>query len=108
MKFTRDISFSNYYRHKSSAQPISTPPPDEPNEGQMDVPQSLKRGIQEVMTGCWGQQIEGMQIDSYRICWYVFLCPIPSNTPRHTFSKVDLHQPIFSIPYSLVPLVFEK
>ena len=70
MKFCRSISFSNSYCHEASDQIISSPPPAQFDEGQRDVSESLKKEIQIVMKGCWGRQIEGMEIDSYRICWY--------------------------------------
>ncbi|KAL8687403.1 MAG: hypothetical protein Q9218_006412 [Villophora microphyllina] len=71
IKFTRDISFSNFQPHKASNQSISSPPFDQPNEGQQDVPESLKQEIQTVMTGIWGRQFSDndMKISSYRICW---------------------------------------
>ncbi|KAL8897116.1 MAG: hypothetical protein Q9207_007377, partial [Kuettlingeria erythrocarpa] len=70
IKFTRDISFSNFQAHKASGQSISSPPIDRPNEGQTDVPESLKREIQTVMNGIWGRQFSDneMKISSYRIC----------------------------------------
>ena len=71
LKFTRDISFSNFQQHQASRQNISSPPIDQPNEGQMDVPQSLKREIQIVMEGIWGRQFSDndMKTSSHRICW---------------------------------------
>ena len=69
MKFCRDISFSNFYKHAESGQMISTPPLDQEDEGQSNVPLGLKDEIQTVMKGIWGKQAEGMEIDSYRICW---------------------------------------
>lgn len=69
MKFCRDISFSNFYKHAKSGQMISTPPFEQKNEGQSNVPKALQDEIGTVMKGIWGRQADGMEIDSYRICW---------------------------------------
>ena len=71
IKFIRDLSFSNFQPHKASNQSISSPPIDQPNEGQTEVPESLKQEIQTVMTGIWGRQFSDndMKVSSYRICW---------------------------------------
>ena len=69
MKFCRDISFSNLYKHNELGQIISTPPLEQKDEGQSNVPKGLRDEIQTVMKGIWGRQADGMAIDSYRICW---------------------------------------
>ena len=69
MKFCRDISFSNFYKHAKLGQMISTPPFEQENEGQSNAPKALRDEIQTVMKGIWGRQADGMEVDSYRICW---------------------------------------
>ena len=69
MKFCRDISFSNFYKHAESGRVISTPPLDQEDEGQPSTPQRLKDEIQIVMKGIWGRRAKCMEIDCYRICW---------------------------------------
>ena len=69
MKFCRDISFSNFYKHNKLGKMISTPPLEQKDEGQSSVPKGLRDEIQTVMKGIWGRQADGMEIDSYRICW---------------------------------------
>ncbi|KAL9609985.1 MAG: hypothetical protein Q9167_005287 [Letrouitia subvulpina] len=74
IKVTRDISFSNFQLHKASKQCISSPPVDQLNEGQMNVPESLKKEIQTVMKGIWGREFSDndMKTSFYRICWDSF------------------------------------
>lgn len=69
MEFCRDISFSNSYKHAKTGKIISTPPFEQTDEGQYNVPQRLKDELQTVVRGIWGKQAVGMEFDSYRICW---------------------------------------
>lgn len=70
LKFCRDISFVNTYRHASSHQSISTPPVDDNGrEDQSYAPQALKDEIALVMKGILGREADGLEIQSYRMCW---------------------------------------
>ena len=51
MKFCRDISFSNFYKHNELGQMMSTPPLEQKDEGQSSVPKGLGDEIQTVMKG---------------------------------------------------------
>ncbi|KAE8443743.1 hypothetical protein EG329_001423 [Mollisiaceae sp. DMI_Dod_QoI] len=68
LKFCVDVSFKNTSLHKASGQMISAPP-DEPHQGQHDVPQSLKDECRRVVKGIYGERLEHHEFDSFRICW---------------------------------------
>ena len=69
-KFCRDISFANTYRHPGTCEDISTPPEDgSHHEDQSYAPRILKDEIALVMKGILGKEAEGLEIQSYRVCW---------------------------------------
>ena len=73
MKIARDESFSHYVHHEASNQKISVPP-ESINQtvwGQ-NVPQGLKDECNEVVRRSLGEKADGLEIEAYRLCWYVF------------------------------------
>lgn len=72
MKIARDESFSHYVQHEASNQKISIPPESRSQTvwGQ-DVPQGLKDECNEVVRRSLGEKAEGLEIEAYRLCWYV-------------------------------------
>jgi sarcosine oxidase/L-pipecolate oxidase len=74
LKFCKDASFTNKYKHEASGSVISTPPTDKPDERQSECPKILRHEIASVMQGIFGKEVEGLEIESYRICWYAALC----------------------------------
>ena len=72
MKIARDESFSHYVQHEASNQKISIPPESRSQTvwGQ-NVPQGLKDECIEVVRRSLGKKAEGLEIEAYRLCWYV-------------------------------------
>lgn len=70
LKFCVDVSFKNTSLDSSSGQQISAPP-DSSHQDQHNVPESLKKECQRVITGIFGKELAGSQFESFRICWYV-------------------------------------
>jgi hypothetical protein len=76
LKIARDESFSHYVDHKASNQKLSMPPEfkNQTVWGQ-NVPQGLKEECKEVLRQSLGEQSEGLEIEAYRLCWYVIHSP---------------------------------
>lgn len=73
MKIARDESFSHNIQHEASHQKFSTPPElkNQTVWGQ-NVPQGLKEECTEILRKSLGELAEGLDIEAYRLCWYVF------------------------------------
>lgn len=69
LKFCVDVSFMNTSLHAKSGQMISAPP-DQLDQAQHDIPQSLKDECFRVVKGIYGKELEDVHFDSFRICWY--------------------------------------
>ncbi|KAI4163404.1 MAG: hypothetical protein LQ342_002911 [Letrouitia transgressa] len=69
LKFCRDVSFSNKRQHPELSKIISSPPTDQPNEGQKVPPQDLRDEIDRVKKDLFGKQADEMDFDQYRVCW---------------------------------------
>ncbi|KKY25353.1 putative sarcosine oxidase [Phaeomoniella chlamydospora] len=73
LKFNFQKSFTNTVFHEASNQIISIPP-DAVTQSTWsdDVPEILKQDCGRVVTNTYGdQQVKGLRVESYRICWYV-------------------------------------
>jgi sarcosine oxidase / L-pipecolate oxidase len=70
LKFCVDVSFKNTSLHEKSGQMISAPP-DQADQAQHTIPQSLKGECTRVVKGIYGKELADFQFDSYRICWFV-------------------------------------
>ncbi|PGH15719.1 hypothetical protein AJ80_05427 [Polytolypa hystricis UAMH7299] len=69
LKFNYERSFTNYEPHKSG-QEISVPPSQNPDTAwNQDVPQGLKDEIHTVVKHTYGDWIQGLKIENYRMCW---------------------------------------
>ena len=70
LKFCRDVSFTHNVHHAASDQIISVPPkaPNLSTWGQ-DVPSGLKQEVDHVKKQIYGKKTEGLEFESYRICW---------------------------------------
>lgn len=78
LKIARDESFSHYVHHKASDQTLSVPPKFKNQTAWgPNVPQGLKEECKEILRKSLGEQAEGLEIESYRLCWYVVSLPRP-------------------------------
>jgi sarcosine oxidase/L-pipecolate oxidase len=94
LKFTRDGCFTNKYTHAEAGLIISTPPPDRPDERQSECPRKLRDEIAIVTKGIFGKEFQGLEIDSYRICW----CGIPHDL----YGRNSLKLTVISLPRDAV------
>ncbi|KAL2041194.1 hypothetical protein N7G274_006139 [Stereocaulon virgatum] len=70
LKFNSELSFTNNVYHEESDQMISIPPTAQSQRTwSQDVPQILKDDVRRVMTNTYGKQVEGIEVESYRMCW---------------------------------------
>ncbi|KAH0559377.1 hypothetical protein GP486_004111 [Trichoglossum hirsutum] len=70
LKFTYEVSFTNMVYHEKSKQTISVPPePVSQSTWSHDVPQGLKDDVLRVMKHIYGSEVEGFEIEHYRMCW---------------------------------------
>lgn len=70
LKFNYEVSFTNMVHHKESNQTISVPPtPLGQNTWSQDVPEGLKSEVRQVLPHVYGQDPQGLKIQSYRMCW---------------------------------------
>lgn len=70
LKFNYEASFTNKSYHESSRQTLSIPPRrTSRSTWSQDVPQGLKDEIKTVVKHTYGDWIEGLEIESYRMCW---------------------------------------
>jgi sarcosine oxidase/L-pipecolate oxidase len=70
LKFNSELSFTNNVYHEESDQMISIPPAAQSQSTwSQDVPQMLKDDVKRVMTNTYGKQVEGISVESYRMCW---------------------------------------
>ncbi|KAH8599191.1 sarcosine oxidase [Bisporella sp. PMI_857] len=70
LKFNFEGSFTNLEEHDMTGKIVSIPPKplDQHTWGQ-SVPQGLKDDIQNVVKSVFGNWIEGIRIEDYRMCW---------------------------------------
>ncbi len=72
LKFCRDVSFTNSVKHPVSGQTISVPPITS-GKTQWTAPENVPSGLREelytVMKGIYGKEAEGMNLDTFRLCW---------------------------------------
>jgi sarcosine oxidase/L-pipecolate oxidase len=69
-KCTHELSFTNYTYHEASNQKISVPPKVASRKTwSHDLPEGLKEETQEVGKKLYGSWIEGMEPETYRMCW---------------------------------------
>jgi sarcosine oxidase / L-pipecolate oxidase len=70
LKFNFELSFTNKESHQASGQIISVPPSRlSQSTWSHDVPDELKQGVQTVMKHIYGKELDGMEIENYRMCW---------------------------------------
>src|SRR6266536_2428588 len=69
LKFCVDVSFKNTSLHQKSGQMVSAPP-DEADQAQHQIPESLKAECSRVVKSIYGKELSGFNFDSFRICWY--------------------------------------
>lgn len=70
MKFNYEASLTNKQMHAKSQQEISVPPSEESRRAwSQDVPNKLKTEIKRVVQHTYGHHIDGIEIESYRMCW---------------------------------------
>jgi sarcosine oxidase/L-pipecolate oxidase len=55
--------------HEKSGKMISAPP-DQPDQAQQTIPHSLSAECSRVLKGIYGKDLDGINFDSFRICWY--------------------------------------
>ena len=72
LKIARDESFSHIIQHEASNRRFSTPPEfrNQTVWGQ-NVPRGLKQECYEIVRKSLGDLAEGLDIEAYRLCWYV-------------------------------------
>jgi len=69
LKICVDYSFKNTSLHAQSGQIISAPP-DDSDQGQHNVPQSLQDECRRAAKGIFGKELPDRDFHSFRICWY--------------------------------------
>ncbi|KAI8625007.1 sarcosine oxidase [Xylariaceae sp. FL1651] len=70
LKFNCDKSFTNFVYHKGLEKQLSLPPSKRTETVfSQDVPESLKKDVQRVVDNTYGRNIQGLVIQSYRMCW---------------------------------------
>ncbi len=57
--------------HPEAKVMVSTPPQDRPDERQSECLSKLRDEIAIVTKCIFGNEMKGLEIDHYRICWYV-------------------------------------
>ncbi|KAH8590091.1 sarcosine oxidase-like protein [Bisporella sp. PMI_857] len=67
-KFCVDVSFKNTSLHLKSGEMISAPP-DQPDQAQNDVSQTLQNECLRVVRGIFGKELANHKFDQFRICW---------------------------------------
>ncbi|KAF2456601.1 sarcosine oxidase [Lineolata rhizophorae] len=80
LKFNCDLSFTNMGYHVASGQLMSIPPE---GIGQglwnpSNFPQALKDRCKQVLANLYGEMVDGVEIEAYRMCW-------DATTPSHDF-----------------------
>ena len=48
-------------------------PPDQPDQAQHTIPQSLRDECFRVVKGIYGKELKDIEFDSFGICWYELL-----------------------------------
>ena len=72
LKFNCEASFTNMTRHDGLGRDISVPPSAETQRTwSQNVPEGLKQEVANVVRNTYGDYIPGIEIESYRMCWYV-------------------------------------
>jgi len=70
LKFNYEKSFTNNEHHAKSGQTLSVPPErHDQSTWSQAVPQGLKDEISTVVKHIYGDWIEGLKIEDYRMCW---------------------------------------
>lgn len=71
LKFNCEVSFTNMTRHDGLGKNISVPPPaDTQTTWNHNVPEGLKQEVANVVKNTYGSHVPGIEIESYRMCWY--------------------------------------
>ncbi|PVH74801.1 sarcosine oxidase [Cadophora sp. DSE1049] len=68
LKFWRDVSFMNTVHHEVSGENISMPP-DQADYAQWEVTPGMKRELQAVCKGAFGDKAKNWDLHKFRICW---------------------------------------
>ena len=77
LKFNYELSFTCNTLHALSGKNISIPPSRESQSTWgHDVPQKLKDEVQKVVRHIYGENLRGLKIEQYRMCWYEKLLPL--------------------------------
>jgi hypothetical protein len=71
LKFNLEKSFTNYQFHSASGKTISWPP-ESAQEGRwtIHVPKVLQDEAYQVAKNLYDLELQGLEIESYRVCWY--------------------------------------
>ena len=70
MKFNYEVSFTNKEFHEKSGQELSVSPTNPSRTSwSQDVPSGLKEEIGRVVKHTYRNWIEGLEIESDRMCW---------------------------------------
>lgn len=85
LKFCRDASFANTVKHPASGQTFSVPPAttgDDQWTTPENMPSALREELCSVVKGLYGSAAEGLELSTFRLCWYV--CPASGvSSPFH-------------------------
>lgn len=72
LKFTFELSFTNMEKHEKSGQIISMVPSRvSQSTWSHDVPEGLQKEVRTVIKHVYGKEVEGLEVENYRMCWYV-------------------------------------
>ncbi|KAK5453475.1 hypothetical protein LTS15_006660 [Exophiala xenobiotica] len=70
LKFNNETSFTCNTTHEASGQTISIPPPQvSQSTWTQDVPRTLKSEAQTVMRHTYGEHLQELKAEEYRMCW---------------------------------------
>lgn len=70
LNFNYEVSFTNKELHAKFKQTLSTPPVRlDQNTWSQAVSQGLKDEVDPVVKHVFGDWIEGIKIENYRMCW---------------------------------------
>ena len=72
LKFIRDMPFKHTVEHPASGQRISVPfthPERSQWTSPEKMPTAIKKEIDLVIRGIYGNEVKGMKIDNMRFCW---------------------------------------
>ncbi|KAI9774044.1 MAG: hypothetical protein M1839_001929 [Geoglossum umbratile] len=70
LKFISELSFTRMVYHEQLKKTISIPPdPISQNTWSQDIPLGLKQEVRRVMKHMYGMEAEGLEVETYRMCW---------------------------------------